>query len=118
MLENEEQVDNTDIEPVNDETGNLQATDETPDLSNEPEEVSQAQSPEGYRVMDDPDENRSVFEITDKTAIDAYHQGIKSGDQRHWARHAVTNELKKYVNDNQRRAQVFVKVGDEYNRVR
>jgi hypothetical protein len=119
MLENEEQeADNTGAEPVNQETGNLKATELEIETDDVPVDVRAAQTPDGYAVHDDPDNDRSVFEITDVTAIDAYHQGIKSGDKRHWARHAVTNELKKFVNDNSKATQVFVKIGDQYNRVR
>lgn len=110
-------MDYQEHEELND-NGALKATDL--DLSNEtePTPVNTPGDDEGagWKVHHDKDQNRDVFEITDPQAYQAFHSGIE--DRRQWTRHPVTNELKKFVSSNLRQAQVFVKYGETYSRIK
>lgn len=68
----------------------------------------------GFTIHED--DEKTVFEITDPTAYQAYTIGVN--DEKQWSRHPVTNALKNFVNTNRRHSQFFVKYGDAYTKHR
>jgi hypothetical protein len=65
--------------------------------------------------------NFTTIELETQSGQATYMSSIKSdipNDRRGWVRDPETIELSKYLQDNSKQAQLVVKVGEVYNRLR
>ena len=66
--------------------------------------------------IDDSNPEVCVIELEDPNALDAFRAG--QVDHRRWCLYPETNELNKFIQDNRKHAQISVKIGDFYARVK
>lgn len=64
----------------------------------------------------DSDDIKVTLELESPDGFAAFRGGME--DHRQWSRHPETLEMATYINDNHKQAQIVVKYGDSFVRVR
>lgn len=65
----------------------------------------------------DEDDLKMTIELEDPSALTAFKMGLEDG-RRHWSRHPETDEMARAIAGNLKQAQIVVKYGDSYVRIR
>ena len=66
--------------------------------------------------IDTNDDMKVTLELESPSAYQAFRMGME--DRKQWHRHPETQELSQYINDNHKFAQIVVKCGDVFQRVK